>query len=846
MAFQDCIAEIKRLSGREDLSDTELEQISEKVNSIVRRVSGEDVADLEAIVLDAIEGEMQDLKAAAVIEKRNAALNLRKRIESLDYLRSVWEDRPDIGLEAILAGVATARQGSRRSVGAAQEALTAEYLEGMMARLKQDDVLEVFVSGAMDREIWRAMHEITQPEPNQTVLGKLPDEAVKAAQILNDYNELARVRANRAGAWIRALPGRVIKQTHDMFRIRDEGFDAWYEFVSARLDWEKSLPDVAPENRKDVLRTVFTELASGVHLRFQDGGATGFTGFANIGKRLSHERVLHFKDADASFDYNARFGSGTLSEGMLFGLERMAQDTALMEHLGPNAEMNLDWIISEAAKLLKDRDPAELTRFDNKAKWIKRTLWPNITGEARVPERHMLAQVSSGMRAWQQMSKLGGAMLSAIPDLAFYASEVRYQGGSLFSGLSDALTSLGRNTSKAEYLRMMSDMGIMVDSVRAGVAARFDVSDRLPGRVAKTTQLFFKLSGLRWWTDQLRKGAALTFSNRLAKATSSAWDGLDDSLKRVLGMYGIEADKWDLLRGASARAMDGREYLVPEVLDDVADDAFAAYLQKRGVNATQRRIADLREEVKADLRNFYADRAKMAVIEPDAKTRAYLLQGTKPGTWSGEILRHLVLFKSFIASVVQKPLARELHGRSPEVGGAMRRLMTNQNGEMTGLATLIVVNGALGYLAMSAKDAVKGREPRDPNNYKTWLAALAQGGSMGIYGDFLFGDMKNRFGGSAISTLAGPTAGTFDSLVDIFQRMRDGDDVAASAFRTLLNNTPFLNLFYTRIVLDYLILHRISEALNPGYLRRMERRIERENEQEYWAPPSEHIPYGGF
>jgi polyphosphate kinase 2 (PPK2 family) len=47
------------------------------------------------------------------------------------------------------------------------------------------------------------------------------------------------------------------------------------------------------------------------------------------------------------------------------------------------------------------------------------------------------------------------------------------------------------------------------------------------------------------------------------------------------------------------------------------------------------------------------------------------------------------------------------------------------------------------------------------------------------------------------------------------------------------------------MALDYLILYQIQESLNPGYLRRMERRMEQENAQSFLIRPSQHIPYGG-
>ena len=54
----------------------------------------------------------------------------------------------------------------------------------------------------------------------------------------------------------------------------------------------------------------------------------------------------------------------------------------------------------------------------------------------------------------------------------------------------------------------------------------------------------------------------------------------------------------------------------------------------------------------------------------------------------------------------------------------------------------------------------------------------------------------------------------------------------------MINNTPYANLFYTRAAADYLFLYSVQEALNPGALRRMERRIEKENGQTFLLSPS--------
>jgi hypothetical protein len=60
-----------------------------------------------------------------------------------------------------------------------------------------------------------------------------------------------------------------------------------------------------------------------------------------------------------------------------------------------------------------------------------------------------------------------------------------------------------------------------------------------------------------------------------------------------------------------------------------------------------------------------------------------------------------------------------------------------------------------------------------------------------------------------------------------------------------MNNTPFVNLWYTRIALDYSILYHLQEMASPGYLRRVERRMKKEYNQEHIIPPSTVIKRGG-
>jgi hypothetical protein len=54
----------------------------------------------------------------------------------------------------------------------------------------------------------------------------------------------------------------------------------------------------------------------------------------------------------------------------------------------------------------------------------------------------------------------------------------------------------------------------------------------------------------------------------------------------------------------------------------------------------------------------------------------------------------------------------------------------------------------------------------------TLLAAPAQGGGLGIYCDFLFGEVS-RMGAGLVSTAMGPVARFADRLMQMYNRFRD-------------------------------------------------------------------------
>tara|TARA_R110000850_G_scaffold269167_1_gene400999 strand:- start:2346 stop:4871 length:2526 start_codon:yes stop_codon:yes gene_type:complete len=813
-------------------------RMAEQADRIVRESTGL----TEEQILKKLDESVEAQTIAKKIEGRNKALNSIKQREMDQFVRSFDGDY-SLGLESLLVGINDLKFGSRRSVAAAQAQLQESYVAGLASDLEKlgRPAFDIFVNGKLDLDIARALWSID----DAAKLAELPEDAVNIAKVVNKWQEKSRIEANEAGAFIRKLPGYITRQSHDMDSIRKAGFTQWSEYILPRLD-TRTLDDV--DDVGAFLRSIYDGLSTGVH--FGSGSVPGLKGTRNVAKSVSQERVLHFKDADSWFQYNKLYGRGELRDTVSEGLRMSGHNTGIMKIMGPNPENNYDQIVDRFRKeLQKDPDGTKVQKLDSRLKGRLDNYMAVVTGATSIPGNRMGASIGQGIRAYQSLTKLGGAVISSTTDIPMGGRELRYQGknfftaygGSLLNG-AGALGDIGKSivnrklTVKNEASRrVLAELGVSLDATTGLFRSRFDASNEaVPGRISNAMNTFFRLNGLTLWTDSMRAGSMIGMAQHVGSyAKTSGWDKIPNGLQDTLTLYGIGRGEWDLIRSAGTKEYDGVDgnYIVPEAMADIPNSNLVSHLESIGVKATDFQVKKLRTDLADSLRTYYVDRSTYAVIEPDAKTRAAMLRDTVPGTVAGEFMRSLFQFKAFPFAMVQKVWGREIRGSRTKAGA------------FKGISEVIVASMFFGYIAMTAKDLAKNRTPRHPDDPKTWLAAFLQGGSAGIYGDFLFGDIKNRFGGGFVSTLAGPTAGTADQLATIIGKAREGEDAGKDLFRLLYQAAPaaagvaipaatVLNTAYSKAVLDNLIYYNIMESLSPGYKRRMEKRLKKQNDQE--------------
>ena len=233
------------------------------------------------------------------------------------------------------------------------------------------------------------------------------------------------------------------------------------------------------------------------------------------------------------------------------------------------------------------------------------------------------------------------------------------------------------------------------------------------------------------------------------------WLDLKVRERNLLKLYNIDEGKWDMLRSIKTLDVENRRYMTAEGVDDLSDDVIKKYL---GKNVSQREIRNFKRDLETTYRNVLVDQALHGTPEPDSAVRAVMNQGLEKGTGKGEAIRFIGQFKSFPITIWKKIIGRELKSYGPDDS----KLST-----ITGLTSMLLLSTIFGYIAMSAKDMLKGRSPRDPKKAGVLAQALAQGGGLGIYGDFLYQEMQNEYGGGMADTIMGPAFGDFMKLINI-------------------------------------------------------------------------------
>ena len=851
MAKSGCSTRILNLIKKSSLKSLDKDDVIRKIEDAIldAKKTNLDQVDIDKISKDITE----QVKAEKKINKINAVndeILVRKKVQEL--LETFDGDEQE-GLIALLVGSNRLTLGARSSVGVAQNAAQGQLVASFDAEVTANGL-----DGMFDKADARLQEElaVTQQQISEgTEITTKNKDVKKLAEIMEKHSEIARQALNARGANIPKMWGYVVKQSYDQFNVRaaanrlgknlneitadpnlkgtdinyNKNFTAWKNFIMQYLDGDRTFGNT--DNIDSFLMNSYNSLV-GNKIQVADG-ASGVFGSNSVTKGISNKRVLHFKSAKDWYAYNEKFGTGSLKETYYSGLMTAGRNIGMLDTLGTKPKDNFEKIrVAISNRMLANKRSTEslssYKQFEKFMNVVDGTVYTFDGGTSGFA----VAKWSAIARSVGNVAKLGGAVISAAADIGIYASEMKYQGRSFLGGMGEAMGGIGKIKNTKQKRDIAKGLGFLGDGTTYDISGRFQVGDNLNKGWTQIQRTFFKYNLLSWWTNTLKENSMLGMANYYANQKSLSFDQLNKPLQSFFGLYNIDATKWDVIRKtAMSKADDGTEFINISELSNMSDADIKKITGMNDLSKTELQIE--KDKFKYSVSGLLLDRSIFAVIEPDARTKGTMTQGTLAGTGIGEAIRFLGQFKAFPMAIANKVLGREMAFLRDTSGNFSLRNSKNLGRGITGLASIVITSGFMGYISMTAKDLLRGKEPRDPNNIKTIMAAFLQGGGLGIYGDVLFKEQRDA--GSIAAGFIGPFPTTvFDlGLALKYALSGEGGKAGKSAYRTISSNIPFLNLFYIKAAFDYMIGFQIMETMNPGVLKRVEKRMKKDYNQEY-------------
>lgn len=828
-----CFSDIRRVISPERVDDKTLVDVIRAHEESLRKpvdMSSQEFAE-----------KLKESRKLRARLRKEAAENLVKKQKNIGFLfEGALSDDPVEAFQALLAGTTRLVKGGRFSIDRTHKVIMAKHLNILSNELRAAGLLDVVKSGTLEREIMQELFEFKSGGRTGISNNK---HAREAAKIINGVQTGLLREMQNSGAGIREMPGYIMRQAHDPGLMRDAGFEAWFQEIMPRLDVERTFKSFAgkPDKIQEFMEGAYDDIVKGKNTLAtgSDVGDEILLGRApaNLAEKVSRGRVLHFKDGESFFEYNQRFGKKNLFDTITSSVDTTARNAALIRVLGTNPKNAFENLLKSAKDRLKEAgDDAGFDRFVSNEKKI-RQLFSEVEGLTRIPGRSLFAKTSRAARALANMAKLGSAAVSSVTDWPNSASILRASTGkNLLQAHGDLFKNYMGLIKRGDKQKWATRTRIFIDDTLGDLHSKFSSGDPEVGVMSKLERLFFKLNGLAFQTSHAKTAVARQFAMELADLSSQQFPSLTPRVQANLQVFGIGDMEWALIRRASEVFEDGTKALTPEGVANLKDSEVNEFLKAVG---SKKSVAEVKSELELKLSSYLSDNADLGSPTPGARERNFIIRGTTEDEPIGQLLRMIGQFKSFPLTM-HTVFTRVALADPQRTARNLTEVMRTGQGDLLGLAGLIGSTTAMGYVAISANEVAKGRTPRDPTDPKIWLESFIRSGSAGLYGDFLLGEYQKNYK-SIIKDVAGPTLGQADDIASLWASAIRGEPKAGKAFKLLLNNTPGQNIFYTRTALDYLVLFKIQEALNPGYLARLERRTREnpgllDNTQEFFLP----------
>ena len=659
-------------------------------------------------------------------------------------------------------------------------------------------------------------------------------DAKKGAAAFQKVAEELRSRANAAGRNRGSLGEDYHKpQSNSQYRVGEAGIEQYTKDVPQWLDRDMYLnPDgthMSDEQLDRTLAKVFDTITSDGHNK-EEPGENGYRqGSSDKG---GQHRVLFFKNAASAMAYAAKYSDKGLWDTFHGHIKSMANDIALAETLGPKDEQTFSYF-NDRTRLDEERQfPTQAKTDIAGAHALNQALYDNVAGRTQIVNQrvHDLWQAARNFEVFKDLVMLPATALSDEGGMAAtaFANHVPWAGG-----LFRQLRYLNPLSGEARAQALHAGLSVQTfdnhlnrfgsENFGGGGGGKAGWLASATGKLAAFT---LKVSGMNamWNARRSAIGSLLmSYAGKMTREHENFAD-LDPQSHGVLAKKGVTENDWQVWKLAQTEDWGAFAHtvLTPKAIHDIPDAQLSALGDP----------TELKRSAATALLSHVLEESTAAVMEQGVRERTRTRMGVMPGTHMGELASSIMLFKGFSVSMMMKHWARA--GTMPTG--------TDRAQYVVRLLTAATLMGAVG---LQLRNLASGQDPENMASWRFWAHALAKGGGLGFYGEFLYAE-ATQHDTSLIAAIGGPLASdaeqithlTVGTTIKSVKGEKTDEGAKALQFAKSSLGVPW----YLKAALDHLVLNDMQEAASPGYLERMQNRASAQRDSSWYYDPHDAVP----
>jgi hypothetical protein len=571
------------------LEGKELEHAVDRIKHYLDNENQAGMLGLPQKIQDFVKQTKLELEAE-IRNKANIEFLAMSKKKSINARLDSFGDDIIEGFLSLFRGSNRAVTGARLSVDSVNIATLKDLIGGLSNDLEKAGVLTEWASGKRDREVIEAYYKLLNNGEKSGI-----KEIDEITRILYKWDKETTSRLNSVGAQIELEPGGLFRGSVDSDKVRKATFEGWKEKSRKFFD-EEAMRKNLTISYDDHLKRLYEEQVTGRYVIARGAeDSTVPVGFlasnAKLAKKVSRKPRLLFKSGADHHDYIKEFGETGFhgAQSAIYSMEHSSRNFSMMEILGPNPKKLVKDILKERQEKLLSGTDAQTDKLINVLRdtvdGLPRALsdaFKEIDGTTRVPGNVTAAKIGTGLRIAKTLALLGNIVPRSITDFATLISEARFQGmrwGPAVSSHFKAVASAMPNSDAKEFAKLVN---IGTESLQSTILNKFGLDQIGSGIGSQLQRFYFKLNGITFWNDTLKSAFALMGASHVGAQSHLPFDKLG-KVQRLLDIYGIDKDEWDVMRHTVYEfGKDKNQVITADRIAELPDAVFEALLHRQG------------------------------------------------------------------------------------------------------------------------------------------------------------------------------------------------------------------------------------------------------------------------